>query len=120
MSIVPWRSKAGLNLPFFSKCMLKCISSQTNVLVGRVNSRPIAWISDFDFSGELRFNGTVPTTETEAYEFVAPEFFLTVNPTREERQIMLEKGDIYAFGLTIHEVVCVVYPQRTTIQMQTI
>jgi len=75
----------------------------TNILVGRSNGRPIAWISDFDFAGELRALGTVPTYGTQAQYYISPEIRLALDPSHEEQQAMREKGDIFALGLTVYE-----------------
>jgi hypothetical protein len=78
---------------------------QTNILVSDVKDRPTAWIADFDFSGELRTHGTIPTGETQAARHVPPEVKLISSvSTHEEKQMMREKADIYALGLTIYEV----------------
>lgn len=82
---------------------------KTNILVhirDRNSGRPKAWLSDFDYSGEIAFNGTIPTHGSST-TYVAPEI-LRLRPGeqigREIRRNMNEKGDIYSLGLTVFSV----------------
>ena len=54
-------------------------------------------------------NGTIPTYGTRAESYVPPEVKLALDPTHEERQVMREKADIYALGLTAYEVVADIF-----------
>jgi len=98
-----------------------------NILVTqREPNRPIAKISDFDFSGELREHGTLNTIGISTRGYIAPEILIADSPKvqgmtkKDLMQSLMEKGDVFAIGLTIYQVwildtaSLVLYIQTTT------
>jgi len=75
----------------------------TNVLVKMGSDRPFAQLCDFDFAGESRSGGTIPTMSSQA-NYVAPEIATGVFPVdKEANRSMRVKGDIYSLGLTMYQ-----------------
>jgi hypothetical protein len=83
-------------------CLL--VSSQENLLVHEREGKIIGWLSNFDTLSEMDPSGTSSTLVRTYGTYPSPECFTSESHKDRLEPALLEKGDVWALGMTIYHV----------------